>query len=46
MLSQDDGERCERRAAVRGMLNRSDSGMELGYFLDEFWPSTPAETKT
>jgi hypothetical protein len=42
MLSQDDGERYERRArskTVQGMLNRSDSRKALGYFLAEFWPS-------
>jgi hypothetical protein len=27
------------------MLNHSDSRKALGYFLDEYRPSTPAETK-
>lgn len=38
----------ECRAAVQdlqGMLKRSESRKALGYFLDEFWPSTPVETK-
>ncbi|MFE9846576.1 hypothetical protein [Streptomyces goshikiensis] len=48
MLNEDDGELCECRAAVhdlQGMLKRSESRKALGYFLDEFWTSTPVETK-
>ncbi|MFG2683067.1 hypothetical protein [Streptomyces sp. NPDC048392] len=47
-LDGNDGELCECRAAVhdvQGMLNRSESRKVLVYFLDEFWPSTPTETK-
>lgn len=45
MLSEVDGELCKSRAAVQGMLNHRDSRKALGYFLGEFPPSTPAETK-